>query len=118
MRVTAATRKDPERGQATVEFLAVVPAALLVALAAWQFALAGQSAWLAAGAARSGARASAVGSDPERAARSALPSNLRRGLRVEAAPGGRVSVRVRVPLPMIGARGPITVRSAAAMEGR
>src|SRR6476469_10756202 len=94
MRSSGAQGKESERGQATVEFLGVLPAALLVSLAAWQLALAGQSAWLAARAAHSAARAEAVGKDPVRAARSAIPSPLRRGLRVEAAPDGAVTVRL------------------------
>jgi pilus assembly protein CpaE len=106
-----------ERGQASVEFLGILPAALLAALAAWQLALAGESAWLAARAARSGARAQAVGMDPERAARSALPAQLRRGLHVEAAPGRPVRVRVRVPLALLGRRGPLSVGAEAGMDG-
>ena len=52
-----------ERGQAAVEFVAVVPFVLLAALVAWQLALVGHVAWAAAGAARSGARAAVVGRD-------------------------------------------------------
>ena len=88
---------DSERGQVSVEFLGTLPAALLVVLVGWQLLLAGQASWLAANAARVGARAEAVGGDPVAAARSALPSYLRRHMKVRPERGGRVDVRVRVP---------------------
>jgi pilus assembly protein CpaE len=105
----------PESGQAAVEFLAVLPAALLVALAGWQLALAGQAVWLSGNAARAGARAQAVGGDPRSAARSALPSYLRRGLVVRG-DGGRVTVRVAVPLLSRRWRTPISVGASAALR--
>jgi hypothetical protein len=89
---------DRERGQATIELVAMVPVVLLVGLIAWQLALAGHAAWLSAHAARVAARASLVGRDPEAAARSALPASLRRGLTVERARSGGVRVSVAVPL--------------------
>jgi pilus assembly protein CpaE len=98
-----------------VEFLGVLPAALLLALAGWQAALAGQSVWLAGNAARVAARAQAVGRDPGAAARSALPSYLRQGLVVRPA-GDRVSVRVRVPLLLKRWGTPLRVRAAAGLE--
>src|SRR3954447_24007752 len=117
MRGSGAQGRESERGQAAVELLGVLPAALLVALAAWQLVLAGQSAWLAARAAHSGARAQAVGKDPERAARSAIPHPLRRGLRVRAAPDGTVSVTVGLRPALAGGRS-VRVSSRAGMEGR
>jgi hypothetical protein len=108
---------DSERGQATVEFLGILPAALLVVLVAWQLLLAGQATWLAGNAARVAARAQAVGGDPAGAARSALPSHLRRHL--EVVPDGRhgrVEVRVRVPLVLRGWSGPLEIGGTAAME--
>jgi hypothetical protein len=94
MRCTGAQGTESESGQSTVEFLGVLPATLLVILAAWQLVLAGQSAWLAARAAHAAARADAVGADVERAARSALPVRLRSGVHVERASGGGVVVRL------------------------
>jgi peroxiredoxin len=41
-----------ERGQATVEFVALLPLLVLVGFAAWQAAVAGQAIWLAGSAAR------------------------------------------------------------------
>jgi hypothetical protein len=98
-----------QRGQASVELIAALPVALLVALTAWQFALLGHAAWLSAHAARAAARADVVGRSPARAARSALPRSLRRGLRVQRS-GQLVRVRVRVPL-LLG-RFSLTARSS------
>ena len=116
-RTQGAQGNGPERGQASVEFLAVLPAALLVALAAWQLALAGQAVWLSGNAARVAARAQAVGHDPHGAARSALPSYLRRGLVVRG-DRGRVTVRVAVPMLLRRWRAPIRVGATAALEPR
>jgi hypothetical protein len=102
-----------ERGQASVELLGTVPAVLLVAALVWQLALAGQAAWLCANAARVAARAEAVGRDGQAAARSALPRSLRRGLRVEAASGGAVRVRLRVPLLLRAWESPVSVAATA-----
>ena len=107
---------ESERGQATVEFLGTLPAALLVVLAAWQLALAGQTSWLAANAARVGARAQSVGRDPERAARSALPSYLGDRMQLTRGAGGRVSVRVRLPLLLKRWGTPLRVGATAAMD--
>jgi hypothetical protein len=84
-------------GQATVEFVAVLPlvAALLVGL--WQLALVGYAEWGASAAARAAARADAVGGDPSPAARSHLAASLRRDLRVRPGAGGDVRVAVRIP---------------------
>jgi hypothetical protein len=114
-RAQGARGRESERGQASVEFLAVLPAALLVALAGWQLALAGQAVWLSGNAARAGARAQAVGRDPRSAARSALPSYLRRGLSIRT-DGARVSVRVAVPLFLKRWRAPLRVGASAALQ--
>jgi hypothetical protein len=104
-----------ETGQASVEMVAVLPLVVLVGAVAWQLALAGQAVWLCANAARVAARAEAVGGDGERAARSALPRSLERGLSVDAARGGAVRVRVRVPLIVSRWRGPVAVSASAAL---
>jgi hypothetical protein len=107
-----------EAGQATVEFLGILPAALVAALVAWQLVLAGQATWLAGNAARVAARAQAVGRDPVSAARSALPVHLERHLRVVPADdgSGRVTVRVRLPLLFGRLTSPLTIAADAAME--
>jgi hypothetical protein len=111
-------RGDRERGQATIELVAMVPVVLLAGAIAWQLALAGHAAWLAAGAARAGARAELVGRDPAAAARSALPRSLRRGLGVEHRAEGGVRVSVRVPTLLAPGRPPNARVSAAASLGR
>jgi pilus assembly protein CpaE len=106
-----------QRGQATVELVAVLPFLLLAALVAWQLVLAGHTAWLAAQAARVAARADAVGRRPEVAARSALPDALERNLGVRRLAGGGIRVSVQVPLLLRHGRSPVTV-SATSSLGR
>jgi hypothetical protein len=106
-----------ERGQATVELVALLPAMVLACVIAWQLVLAGQTAWLAAHAARVAARAQVVGGDAGAAARSALPRSLERGLRVSDAGGGRVRVRVAVPLLLRRWRSPVSVGATAGLGG-
>jgi len=93
-------------GQASVEFIAVLPLVAAVLAALWQLALVGYAEWGASAAARAASRASAVGGDASAAARSHLASPLRPGLRVRAAAGGDVRVAVRIPtlpgLPGLG----------------
>src|SRR3954468_2892485 len=104
-------RLPDERGQAAVEFVAVLPFVVLAALVAWQLVLVGHVAWDAAGAARSGARAALVGRDSYAAAKSAMPPPLRPGLRVSDA--GAHGVRVSVPIPLIVYRWRTPVRIGA-----
>ena len=101
-----------ERGQASVEMVAVLPLVVLVGAIVWQLALAGHSMWLCAHAARAAARAEAVGGDGEAAARSALPASLERGLRVTTDSG---AVRVELRIPMIARRwqSPVSVAASA-----
>jgi TadE-like protein len=84
-------------GQATVEFIALLPllAALLVGL--WQLALVGYAEWGASAAARAAARTAAVGGDPALAARGHLPGPLRGGVAVHVLEAGDVTVAVRIP---------------------
>lgn len=107
------SRAARERGQASVELLAALPAVLLVGALVWELALAGQAAWLCANAARAGARARVVGRDARAAARSAVPASLRRGMKVERRSGGAVHVRLNVPLLVRGWEGPIAVGATA-----
>jgi hypothetical protein len=95
--------RDRTRGrnsaQASVEFVALLPAlAALLALAA-QTVLVGWALWSAGNAARAGARAERVGSDPEAAARHALPGVLRPGAEIKKSDGVRVQVRVPALVP-------------------
>jgi TadE-like protein len=86
-----------ERGQATVEFVALIPLLVLLGFVLWQAAVAGQAVWLAGSAARAAARAEALGDDPAPAARDVLPPRLEDGLRVEKRDGGGVTVTLRIP---------------------
>jgi hypothetical protein len=101
-----------EVGQASVETVALLPLVVLVGVLLWQAVVAGQALWLSGAAARSAARAAAVGADAEAAARGALPPRLEAGLRVRATGAG---VRVAVRVPSVVSDGSIfTVRSRAA----
>lgn len=84
-------------GTATVEFIGLIPALILVALIACQFLVAGFSLWSASTAARAGARAVQVGTDPGRAARRALPGPIREDSRVSRDRGGAITTEVTVP---------------------
>ncbi|MFN8173989.1 MAG: hypothetical protein U0T02_02875 [Solirubrobacteraceae bacterium] len=97
-----ASERSPggESGQASVELVAILPLVAIAVAALWQCVLAGQTGWLAAGAARSAARAQALGADPEAAARRVLPRRLEPGLRVRSLADGTVRVRVAVPLAL------------------
>jgi hypothetical protein len=116
MDTRAREQEEGEVGQASVELVAALPAILACGLICWQLALAGHALWAGANAARIGARAAAVGADPERAVRSALPARLERGLQVDAPGGSKVRVRLRVPTA-IGGQGP-RVTASAALEAR
>jgi hypothetical protein len=109
---------DRERGQATIELVAMVPVVLVAGLIAWQLALAGHAAWLSANAARVAARASLVGGDPDAAARSALPASMRRGLTVTRAGKGGVHVSLQVPAPLPGWRPPARIAATSSLGGR
>jgi hypothetical protein len=86
-----------QQGQAAVELVALLPVVALIGALLLQAAIAGQAIWLGQSAARSAARAQALGKDSERAARRSLPDRLEHGLRVRAGSEGQVSVSVRVP---------------------
>jgi hypothetical protein len=103
-----------ERGQATVELVALLPLVAVLAGVMWQSVLAGQAVWLAGSAARAAARAGAIGADPRAAARRVLPARLERGLVVTRERGG-AGVRVAIAVPSIlggGALGVVSARAA------
>jgi hypothetical protein len=85
-----------ERGQASVELLALVPLLVALALAAAQPLAVGYSSVLAGNAAEAGALALAGGGDPRASAREALPGLPHAGARVSVS-DGEVRVRLRPP---------------------
>jgi hypothetical protein len=107
-----------QRGQASVELVALLPVLAVVAGLLWQVVVAGQAVWLAGAAARAAARARAVGGDPAAAARGALPPRLERGLRVADAGDEGVRVVVRVPSVLTGGSlAGVTARAAFPGQG-
>jgi hypothetical protein len=103
-----------QRGQASVELVALLPLLALIALVLWQLAVAGQAAWLAGAAARAAARAHAIGGDEGAAARGVLPPRLEPGLHVRARDDGSVTLRLAVP-SVVGGR-LTTISSRARFE--
>ena len=103
MRSLSARRVTSSPGQASVEFVAVLPALAVCLILAGQALAAGWALWSAGNAARAGARVERVASDAgaEAAARRALPSPLRDGAAIQADDGVRVRVRVPALLPGI-----------------
>ena len=91
--------RSGERGQATVELVALLPLLVVFAALLWQAIVAGQAVWFAGSAARAAARAHAVGGDARAAARSVLPDRLRRGVVVRER--GQDGVLVRIALPSV-----------------
>jgi hypothetical protein len=102
-----------ERGQATVELVASLPALLLAALVALQLLVAGYALTLADGAAEAGALALASGGSAAEAARAALPGWAEDDVSV-AVEGGRVSVRLRPPSPIAAVSDRLQITSSAA----
>jgi hypothetical protein len=85
------------RGQASVEFVVLLPCIVAVLAVVAQALLAGQAAWEARVAARAAARANAFGHDATAAARGHLRADLERGLLVKSGAEGDVRVSVRIP---------------------
>lgn len=88
-----------QRGQASVEVAAAVPAVMLLALVVFQLLAVGYSAVLAGDAAEAGALAMAGGGDPRGAARGAVPGWSRARMAV-AVSGSVVRVALRPPSPL------------------
>jgi hypothetical protein len=101
-----------ERGQATVELVAALPALLLAALVALQLLAAGYAMTLADGAAEAGALALASGGSAPEAAKKALPAWAEDDVSISVA-GGEVSVRLRPPSPIPSLSKRLTISSSA-----
>lgn len=104
-----------ERGQATVELVAALPALLLAALVALQLLAAGYALTLADGAAEAGALALASGGSASEAAREALPGWAEDDVSVSVE-GGEVSVHLRPPSPFRAVAEGLAVSSSAAVR--
>lgn len=102
-----------ERGQATVELVAALPALMLAALVALQLLAAGYALTLADGAAEAGALALASGGSAPEAAREALPGWAENDVSVSVE-GGEVTVRLRPPSPFRAVAERLVVSSSAA----
>jgi hypothetical protein len=88
-----------QRGQASVELVAALPALLLAAIVALQLLAAGYAMTLADGAAEAGALALASGGSAAEAARGALPGWAEDDVGVDV-DGGTVTVRLLPPSPL------------------
>jgi hypothetical protein len=108
--------RPADRGQATVELVALLPLLAVFVAMLWQAVVAGQAVWFAGSAARAAARASAVGSDARAAAQRVLPDRLERGL-VVARERGDQGVRVAIEIPtVIGTAGLGRVSARARLQ--
>jgi hypothetical protein len=101
-----------ERGQASVELLAGIPALLLAGLLALQLLATGYSLTLADGAAEAGAMALAAGRPPAPAVRGALPGWARQRVDLDVE-GERLTVRLRPPSPLDSVARRLEVSSSA-----
>jgi Flp pilus assembly protein TadG len=111
--VTLARRA--ERGQATLEALALVPAFVALGLGLLQFLAVGYASVLAGGAAEAAALAVARGGDPAAEARAALPGWESAQARVDV-DGGRVRVHLRPPSPLRALARRLEVTGTAVVE--
>ena len=103
---------NSERGQATVELVAAIPALLLAGLLALQLLAAGYSLTLADGAAEAGALALAAGRPARSAVRAALPGWADDGSEISVS-GGEVTVRLSPPSPFPSLADRLAVTSSA-----
>ncbi len=103
-----------ERGQASVELVAGLPALLLVGVVVMQLLAVGYTAVLAGNAAEAGALALARGDAAEPAARAASPGWARAGMSVQQL-AGAVRVQMRPPHLVPWAADALRIHAAAAV---
>jgi TadE-like protein len=108
-------RTHPERAQASVELVVLLPVLLLLTAAVWQAAMAGWALVSAQSAAGAAARAALAGAPPRPAALAALPAGMRAGAQVEVH-AGRATVRVHVPAVVPGFAADVTAAAAAVRQ--
>jgi Flp pilus assembly protein TadG len=102
-----------QRGQATVEFLAMIPILVLVLVGAFQLFLLGFTMNETSSAARAAARAGSLGEDYQGAGKDSLESWLKNYLASITKSGTRYTVTVNVPVIFPGIHGPAIGRSAS-----
>jgi pilus assembly protein CpaE len=106
-----------ESGQATVEFLGLLPVMLVVLILLWQVALVGMTFVFAGHAARAGARALAVGDAVANAAVKDLPVAWQNSAQItqnaDNSGYGHVDVTVSVPLLVPGISVPLPIKASA-----
>ncbi len=105
-----------ERGQASIEVLAGIPALALAGMVALQLLVTGYALTLADGAAEAGAMALAAGRPPAPAVREALPGWARDRVDV-AVHRGELTVRLRPPSPLGEVARRLEVSSSAWVAG-
>jgi TadE-like protein len=110
-----ARERHRERGQASVETVALVPALLILTVAVWQAVMAGWALVSAESAARAAARADLAGSPARPAALAALPGGMRPGASVRLA-GGSVTVRVHIPSVLPGFAADVSASAPAVRQ--
>jgi Flp pilus assembly protein TadG len=108
-------RLRDDRGQATLEALALVPLFIAVGLGLLQLLAVGYASVLAGNAAEAGALALARGDDPRSEAQRALPGRSATSARIEVA-RGQVRVHLRPPSPLHALARRLEVTGAAAVE--
>jgi pilus assembly protein CpaE len=107
--------RSRESGQATLEFVAVLPLLLTVAVVAAQLLAVGYSSVLAGNAAEAGALALAGGAAPRDAVREALPGWSRAHAQVSVE-DGEVRVELRPPALLRALAGELEVSATASVE--
>jgi hypothetical protein len=92
-----------ERGQSSVELVGMLWWLLLAAFVVWQLMLAAWAVDQTANAARTASRVQGRGGDAVKAARNALPSGLRDGMKVQiSGETAKLSVRIPIVVPGLG----------------
>jgi hypothetical protein len=110
-----ARERHRERGQASIETVALVPALLILTVAVWQAVMAGWALVSAESAARAAARADLAGSPARPAALAALPDGMRPGASVRLA-SGAVTVRVHIPSVLPGFAADVSASAPAVRQ--
>jgi TadE-like protein len=104
-----------DRGQATIETVALLPVLAVCALGAWQVLVVAWALLAAGDAAHAGARALLSSEPAKPAIRRALPGSMRSGVDVEIG-AGQVRVTVRVPSVIPGFAPHITAIANVAQQ--